>query len=269
MPFAENSGVKLYWEEEGEGEPLLMIMGLGYGLAMWHRVRPVLADRFRVILFDNRGVGQSDVPEPPYSIPEMAQDAVAVLNAAGVDSAHVLGASMGGVIAQELALGNPDRVRSLILNCTACGGPDAVVAQPEVVEKLTARADLTPEEGARLMIPYIYDAGTSKDRIEEDLVLRLENYPSEKGYLGQLQAVIGYETYDRLGEIKVPTLVVHGQSDQLVPHANGEDLARRIPGARLVSIPNASHIMFTDQPGAVRDALLGFLEEVAPQKVTS
>lgn len=263
MPYADNAGVSIYWEQEGEGPPLLLIMGLGYSMAMWHRLRPVLAQTFRAIAFDNRGVGSSDVPEPPYSIPDMARDAVAVLDAADVPDAHVIGVSMGGVIAQQLALDTPDRVRSLVLACTACGGPDAVIAEPEVLQALTARAELGPEEGVRVMVPYIYDAATPADRIEEDIALRLRNYPTAPGYLGQLQAVVGYETYQRLSEISVPTLVLHGRSDRLVPHGNGEDLARRIPGARLVSIDNASHIFFTDQPEAARDALLDFLGQVA------
>lgn len=264
MPYASNDGVELYWEEEGSGEPLLLIMGLGYTLDMWHRVRPLLAERFRVMAFDNRGVGRSDVPQPGYSIPDMARDAVAVLDAAGVDSSHVLGVSMGGYIAQALTIEHPDRVRSLILGCTACGGPDAVTAEAEVLVALTARGSMSAEDGVRVMIPYIYDPGTAAEAIEEDLVLRLRTYPTEQGYMGQLQAIASHQTFERLGEIRVPTLVVHGQTDRLVPHANGEDIARRVPGARFVSLPNASHIFFTDQPAATRAALYEFLDEIAP-----
>lgn len=264
MPYAENAGVKIFWEEEGQGEPLLLIMGLGYTLDMWYRVKPLITDRFRVISFDNRGVGKTDVPPAGYSIADMANDAVAVLDAAGVDETHVLGASMGGMIAQELALNHPERVRSLILGCTACGGPDAVTAEPEVLEALMARADLSPEEGVRVMVPYIYDANTPAQWIEEDLEIRMRTFPTPEGYLGQIQAITGHGTFDRLEQVQVPTLVVHGQSDRLVPHANGEDIARRIPGAKFVSLPNASHLFFTDQPDATGAALDEFLDEVAP-----
>ena len=126
MGYASNNGVRIYFEEWGEGEPLLLIMGLGYTLDMWHRLRGPLAENHRVVAFDNRGVGKSDVPEPPYTVAEMATDAIAVLDAVGIRKAHVLGASLGGVIAQEVALSYPDRVISLILGCTSCGGPDAV-----------------------------------------------------------------------------------------------------------------------------------------------
>lgn len=263
MPYADNDGTTIYWEREGDGPPLLLIMGLGYSMAMWHRLRPLLIERFEVIAFDNRGVGNSDAPEPPYSIPDMTRDAVSVLDAAAVDSAHVVGVSMGGVIAQELVLAHPERVRSVVLACTACGGPDAVAAEPEVIEALVKRGQMSPEEGVRAMIPYIYDRSTPPDRIEVDIQLRLQHYPTTAGYLGQLQAVLGYETYRRLGEIAVPTLVIHGESDRLVPHGNGADLARRIPGARFVSLADASHIFFTDQPETARGALFSFLEEVA------
>src|SRR5580700_7145984 len=99
MPFVENQGVKIYWDEQGDGEPLLLIMGLSYPSYMWHRTRPALAARYRTIAFDNRGVGRSDVPSGPYSMPMMAADAAAVLDAAGIASAHILGFSMGGMIA--------------------------------------------------------------------------------------------------------------------------------------------------------------------------
>ena len=122
MSFVENQGAKIYWDEEGPGEPLLLIMGLSYPSYMWHRTRPVLAKRHRTIALDNRGVGQSDAPPGAYSIALMASDAAAVLDAARVQSAHVFGVSMGGMIAQEFALQYPDRVLSLILGCTASGG---------------------------------------------------------------------------------------------------------------------------------------------------
>src|SRR6202044_1765574 len=134
MPFVENQDAKIYWDEQGSGEPLLLIEGLGYPSYMWHRTRPILAQTYRTIVLDNRGVGQSDVPPGVYSIELMASDAAAVLDAAGVQRAHVFGVSMGGMIAQEFALQYPKRVLSLILGCTAAGGPHAGRAEPEGVE---------------------------------------------------------------------------------------------------------------------------------------
>src|SRR4029077_11618638 len=136
MSFIENRGAKIYWDEQGQGEPILLIMGLGWASNMWHRTRPVLTAHYRTIAFDNRGAGRSDVPPGPYSIALLASDAAAVLDAANVERAHVLGASMGGMIARDFALQSPKRVPSLILGCTAAGGPRAVQADPQAIQLL-------------------------------------------------------------------------------------------------------------------------------------
>jgi pimeloyl-ACP methyl ester carboxylesterase len=261
MPFADNSGVKIYWEERGEGEPLLLIMGLGYTLDMWHRSLPILSRHYRTISFDNRGVGRSDVPPGPYPIASMAADAAAVLDSAGVARAHVFGVSMGGMIAQEFAIQYPERTRSLILGCTTHGGPESVLADAEVITTLMARATMSPEEGIKAMIPFIYDASTPRERIEEDLEIRSRTFPSAQGYIAQVQGIFAHNSLSRLAGLTVPTLVIHGESDRLVPPENGRRLARLISGARLVMIPHASHIFPTDQPDAAHDAILAFLSE--------
>src|SRR5580692_6878252 len=227
MPLVENQGAKIYWDQEGCGEPLLLIMGLSYPSYMWHRTRPVLAQTYRTIALDNRGVGQSDVPSGVYSIALMASDAAAVLDAADVQSAHVFGVSMGGMIAQEFALQYPKRVRSLILGCTAAGGSHAVQAEPKVLEVLM-RQGMTPEEAKEAIIPFIYDSGTPRERIDEDMAIRMKWYPTSQGYLSQLQGILAWEAYSRIAEIGAPTLVVHGESDLLIPPANGHLVAERI-----------------------------------------
>ncbi len=259
MPFIENQGARIYWDERSVGEPVLLIMGLGYPSDMWWRTRPVLDGRFQTIVLDNRGSGRSDVPPGPYPIALMAADAVAVLEAAGVESAHVFGISMGGMIAQELALQNPKRVRSLILGCTAAGGPTAVRAEPEVTELLMNRGSMTPEQAALAAIPYIYDRDTPRDRIDEDLAIRGPWFPRPEGYAAQLQGILAWEAYSRLPELKVATLVIHGETDRLVRLENGQLIAARIPGAKLVKLPNASHIFPTDQSAACHAAILEFL----------
>ena len=158
MPFVENQGAKIYWDEQGHGAPVLLIMGLGYTSVMWHRTRPALA-RYRTVAFDNRGVGRSDVPPGPYSIATMASDAAAVLDAAGITRAHVFGVSMGGMIAQEFALQYPARTRSLILGCTSSGGPSSIRADSNVIDVLLMRG-MTPEQAREAILPYIYDANT-------------------------------------------------------------------------------------------------------------
>jgi len=259
MAFIQNQGAKIYWDERGDGEPLLLIMGLAYPSDMWYRTRPVLAAKFRTIALDNRGVGRSDMPPGPYPIALMASDAAAVLDAAGVESAHVYGVSMGGMIAQELTLQNPKRVRSLILGCTAGGGPTAVQADPEVGQMIMARGVMSPEEAAEAAVPFIYDPGTPRARIDEDLAVRRPWFARPEAYIAQLQGIMAWEAYSRLPQIAAPTLVIHGETDRLVPVANGKLIAARIPGARLVTLPYASHIYMTDQEGPGHRAILEFL----------
>jgi pimeloyl-ACP methyl ester carboxylesterase len=261
MPFAHSDGTRIYWEESGRGEPIVLIMGLGYAHQMWFRTRPVLESTYRTIVFDNRGVGQTDVPPGPYPIAQMAADAAAVMDAAGIQKARVFGISMGGMIAQEFAIRYPDRVQRLVLGCTACGGQNAVPAAPKVVQVLMARATMTAEEGAEAMLPYIYDASTPRERINEDLAVRKSVYPTAQGYMGQVQGIMAWSCFDRLGAIQAPTLVIHGETDQLVPPENAKIIADRIPGAELVMLPRASHIFTTDQPEPSHGAILRFLEQ--------
>lgn len=258
MSFIENKGAKLYWDEQGSGEPLLLIMGLSYPSYMWHRSRPLLAKHFRTIALDNRGVGQSDAPPGAYSIPLMASDALAVLDAANVQTAHLFGVSMGGMIAQEFAIQYPDCVRSLILGCTSPGGPSAVHAEPAALQVLM-RQGMTPEEARDAILPFLYDSTTPRERIAEDLAIRMKWFPSPQGYFGQLQGIFAWEAYSRIAQITAPTLIVHGETDRLIPPANAQLIAERIPGAKLVMIPNAGHIFDTDQPEASHHAILSFL----------
>jgi pimeloyl-ACP methyl ester carboxylesterase len=225
---------------------------------MWHRTRPFLAQNFRTIAFDNRGIGQSDVPQGVYPIAQMASDAAAVLDAANVSSAHVFGISMGGMIAQEFTLEYPERVRSLILGCTNAGGPHSVRAASEVLQILT-REGMTPQEATEAIIPYIYDAATPRQRIDEDMSIRMKWYPTREGYLGQLQGILAWDAYSRIAQIKAPTLIIHGETDQLIPVANAHLIAERIPHAKLILIPHASHVFETDQPGIAIHAMMEFL----------
>jgi 3-oxoadipate enol-lactonase len=259
MSFATSGGVRIFWRQTGSGEPLLLIMGFGYASEMWHHVEPGLADHFRVLTFDNRGVGRSSSAPGPHLMETLAGDAVAVLDAAGVETAHVFGVSMGGYIAQELALRYPDRLRCLVLGASACGGEHAVYAEPEVLEALRARQGMEPEVGVRVMVPYIYDRDTPIERIEADLEIRLRTYPPRETTDAQLEGVSQWESFGRLGQVRAPTLVLHGENDRLVPPDNGRLLAERIPQAELVLLPHASHLFFTDQPEATVSEVVGFL----------
>jgi 3-oxoadipate enol-lactonase len=268
VPHAMSAGVRIYFEEAAapadaadRRDPLLLIMGLGATLEWWWRLVPIFTRRYRTFVYDNRGVGRSDVPPGPYAVAQMADDAVAVMEEAGLASAHVFGASMGGMIAQELALRHPSRVRSLVLGCTACGGRQSVPASKEVAAALRARETMTREEAMWNMAPYTFDAATPRERVAEDIAVRLAATVSNDGYFAQLAGIRAWSgTHDRLAGLTAPTLVIHGETDQLVPAANGRILASAIPGAELVMIPAASHIFFTDQLEAASRAILAFLD---------
>jgi 3-oxoadipate enol-lactonase len=263
MAFVENQRARIFWDEQGHGTPLLLIMGLGYTSDMWYRIRPVLAAHYRTIALDNRGVGRSEVPSGPYPIALMASDAAAVLDAAGIESAHVFGVSMGGMVAQEFALQYPKRVLSLILGCTAAGGPTAVRAEREAIHMLLSREKMSREQAAETAVPFIYDPATPRERIDEDIAIRRPWFPRPEGYAAQLQGIFGWEAYSRLGQITAPTLVIHGESDRLVAPGNAKLIAERIPGAKLLMIPHASHLFLTDQTEVSLHAILQFLNERA------
>jgi pimeloyl-ACP methyl ester carboxylesterase len=262
MPIADRGDAQIWWDEQGEGEPLLLIMGLGYSADMWHRLLPLLAERYRAIRFDNRGTARTGVPDGPYPVETMADDALAVLDAAGVESAHVMGVSMGGFIAQELTIRHPDRVRSLILGCTGPGGTEMVPAEPAAMEMVMARTTMTPQEAAEVAIPFVYSPGTPRTKIDEDFAVRFKMPTTAEGYTNQLGGVVSWPgTGSRLGELTTPTLVIHGKEDRLANPANAGVLGDLIPGAKVVLLDGASHIFFTDQPEAAADAILGFLED--------
>ncbi len=259
VPYVTNGGVKLYWNEQGSGPPVLLIMGLSFTHDMWYRVLPALSGQYRTIFFDNRGMGRSDVPRGPYRMRQMAQDAAAVLDAAGVPAAHVIGASMGGMIAQELALRHPQRVLSLLLGCTSYGG--LLARWPSFSH---APRNLPLGENARMareeaLIPLLYSPSTPDERIREDLRVRAECQWSYRGFWGQFGGILLWNSYRRLPRIKAPTLVVHGEDDKLVPPVNGRVVARRIPGARFELLPKAGHILITDQFEACVGLMLDFL----------
>jgi 3-oxoadipate enol-lactonase len=256
-------GTQLYWEESGAGSPLLLIQGLGWSAEMWYSLVPQLEQTHRVIRYDARGIGRSDVPAGPYSIELMADDAIAVLQAAGLGKAHVLGVSLGGIVAQEVALRHPDAVTSLILGCTHPGGAETVWPDPIVMEVLKSRADMPFDEAVRAAVQYAYSDSCDPAVIEQDMKRRLDLPTSPVGYEGQLLGGLGYQgTLPRLKGLTVPALVFTGDADQMVPPENSATLAEAIPDSTTVVIPGAGHVVFTEQPVAVATAVREFLERV-------
>jgi pimeloyl-ACP methyl ester carboxylesterase len=250
--------MNIKWESVGEGSPLLLIQGLGYGRWGWEPIVPGLAARHRVVSFDNRGIGESDKPEGPYTAAEMAGDALQVLDEAGIDRAHVLGASLGGMIAQELAVAAPERVDQLVLCCTTPGGP-STVPMPEVTVQLFAEAQtLAPEVALRRFVENALGEDPPAGLVDELFARRVANPPDPAGWQAQAAAGIGFQGVE--GEIAAPTLVLGGTADNVVDHRNAEVLATRIPGARVELLAGAGHLFFWEQPDESVRIINEFLE---------
>jgi 3-oxoadipate enol-lactonase len=261
MPVADRGHTQIFWEEQGSGEPLLLVMGHGWPRQMWNRHLPALTERFRVITFDNRGVGQTATTLSRWTLADMADDAVAVLDAAGVTRAHVYGASMGGGIAQVLAIEHPVRAGALILGCTASKVPRRRVPPWSVIRRLPPA--VRPGRQARtvaLARALVYGPATDRALIAADVRLLDSLHRPADGIRAQGQAIREWEGSQLLlRSIRSPTLIIHGSDDRVVPLRYGEELARLIPGAELVVLPGAGHMYVTDATQAADSAVLSFL----------
>ena len=239
------------------GEPVVLINGLGSPSATWFRLVRQLEQECTVITVDNRGTGQTVAPSAPHTVPAMAADVVAVLAAAGHGSAHVIGHSMGGFIAQELALEHPQVVRSLVLAGTHVGLPH-LTPDPATAATMAAAASLGPEERAASLRGLLYVSATDERAIVEDEAVRAAHPTSPEGFNNQLLGASSWERLADLGAVRAPTLVIHGADDRIVPAAAGERLAAAIPGARFALLSGAGHALFTDAEIAVAEAIKGF-----------
>ena len=277
MSIAKIGALDLYYEEHGSGDPLLLIMGLATDSTGWAFQIPEFSQHHRTIAFDNRGVGRSSKPAGPYSIHEMADDAVGLLDALDLQRAHVLGISMGGMIAQELVLRHPDRVRGLVLACTY-PEPDADVeshlhfSMQKFGGQVTGDGEMeidvkaiNPMEFLQHMLPTVFNP----EFIQQELPKLIQVFSGALQYgfsmeaiLGQVAAVMGHRATDRLHQIAAPTLVVTGDADLLIPPGNSDILAKHIPGARLVKIPGGSHGFNFETPAVFNRAVLNCLATV-------
>ena len=273
MPTTKVGDIDIYYEIHGEGEPLLLINGYGQYSGHWAGLVPIFSREYKVIIFDNRGTGRSDKPKLEYTAKMMAADAKGLLDAIGIKRAHIFGVSMGGMISQEFALNYPDTVISLILGCTECGGKHAVKQSREQLDFLFGpeMAKRPVEERARLTAPWLW----SQEFIDKhpqavDVYVEITaKYPTPtRGYACQASVIRTIETYDRLPQIKAPTLVIAGDSDRIIPHENSKIIASRIPGTELVILKNSGHGFFGDAARESITAILGFLKK-HPDKVKS
>jgi 3-oxoadipate enol-lactonase len=274
---AKVDSIELYYEEHGSGDPLLLIMGLGADSVAWLFQVPEMSKHYRTIVFDNRGVGRSAKPPGPYTIAQMADDTAGLLDAMGIARTHVVGVSMGGMIAQELALRHPTRVRSLVLACTYAK-PDNDIEQTRQlgVEQLGGSvspqgeiqvdlSQLDPMAFFQMLLPLAFNQSFIENelpKLMEVFAGALQHGFSMEAILSQVSAVMSHDTTDRLHQIGAPTLVITGDNDRLVPPRCSDVLAARIPGARLAKIPGGSHGFNFETPDVFNREVLAFLASV-------
>jgi pimeloyl-ACP methyl ester carboxylesterase len=254
------SGQRLHVEEHGSGDTLLLHQGLGQGSWAWRYQVPFFAKGFRTIAFDTRGTGRSPVPDTPYGVDDLADDAAAILDGR---AAHVVGFSMGGYVALTLALARPELVRSLVLAGTGAGGPGRVPRPAHVREAFEAALGLSPEEQRRATLPYTFSPGWTKahkERFEEILAATLEHPTPNETIEAHIAACNRF--YDKALEverIEAPALVAHGTEDLIVPRQNGRLLARRLPNARYVELDGRGHNVMLEDHEAFNALVLDFL----------
>jgi 3-oxoadipate enol-lactonase len=251
MPSVDAGGTELYYERAGSGEPMLLIQGMSATHLAWGR--PFLSrleSSFDCLIFDNRGMGRSGEAQLPFTVADMAGDVVALLDALELETAHVVGISMGGTIAQELALDHPQRIRTLTLGATWCGGPEGTLMAPEVLQLLgAAYASGDPEQVFRVMWEINLSPAFRADEARFAAFREMgSTLPAPRAVvMQQMRACAEHDTSGRLDRIELPTLVVHGTVDRLVDVSNGKQIARLIP-APIELLEDVGHLFWWEQP---------------------
>jgi len=264
MATVSANGVDLWVEQDGDGDDVLFISGLADEGACWVDQVAGLRDRYRVTIFDNRGVGRSTTPDGPFQISDFAADTAALLDELGLESAHIVGSSMGGAIAQELALSRPERVRSLVLNGTWSRGDrflqEIFRSWMWSAQKADSIRDFLVAVNLWCFSPRIWNEGIMDEWLKAAAASPYAQ--SVDAFCRSAEALLGHDTADRLGAISAPTLVTVGELDLVLPPRFSRDLVERIPGARLVIVPEAGHQPFQELPEGYNRILLEFWQSL-------
>jgi pimeloyl-ACP methyl ester carboxylesterase len=268
MPKAKVNGININYKIQGRGEPLVMIMGFAGSRAGWIFQRRAFQKYFQVITFDNRGVGSSDKPCGPYSIRMMAEDTIGLMDHLGIEKAHILGVSMGGYIAQELAINYPERVRKLVLGSTNAGQDEVGGHSSEYYRGLGLTEGCPADEWRKIAVgkvlrtefPLAFNGRLYKIGVAPfvNIYARLM---ATRGVAAQFQAIVGHDTLERLTMIQAPTLVITGTGDRIIKPASSDVLAKMIPNARLVKIEGGPHSVFMGMRKRFNKEVLDFLRE--------
>jgi len=251
--------VRIAWERRGSGPPVVLIHGLGYARWGWDSVADPIAERFEIILLDNRGIGESDAPPGPYTCAAMAADVLGVLDDAGIDRAHVVGTSLGGMIAQELVLAAPSRVDRLVLVCTTPGGPNAASMPSQTMELIAAAPSMEPLVALRRFVENALAPNPPEDLVERILAYRLATVQPPVAWAAQAAAGASFDAWQRAPLIGAPTLVLHGTEDVVVDPANAALLGERIPDAQVELFEGCGHLLFWERPVRFVDVVGEFL----------
>jgi 3-oxoadipate enol-lactonase len=257
VPTAELGSLELHYVERGSGRPLLLVPGIPAIASDWAPLAERLSRSRRVIAYDNRGSGISTVTPGPYSTASLAADAVALLDYLAIERADVFGMSLGGMIAQELALGWPDRVDRLVLGCTHCGVRHAARMASEAARAFAMETDDWAER-MRSLAPFAFAPGVDPLLLERFVDKKARDVQDPEGYRAQIAAVLAHETHARLPEIVHPTVILTGDQDQVIPAASSEVLHERIPHSLLYVIRGAGHLFFLERPRETVRALETF-----------
>ncbi len=246
MPTAGLDGLELYYEERGSGRPLLLVPGIPAVASDWAPLAERLGESRRVIALDNRGSGQSTVTPGPYSTASLAADAVALLDHLGIERADVFGMSLGGMIAQEIALTRPDRVDRLVLGCTHCGVRHAAPMPRETGRAFAMDTD-DWETRMRALAPFAFARSVDSTLLDGFVEKKARDVQDREGYRAQIAAALSHDTWDRLPRIERHTLILTGDDDQVIPAASSHVLHERIPDSLLYVVVGAGHLFFVER----------------------
>ncbi len=266
MPKINIGDVQLYYEIHGDGDPLVLVPGFRTGLWLWFKQVEAFARRFRTIVFDPRGIGESDKPEASMTIKTMADDLAGLLSALAIDRAHILGASFGGFVAQEFAIAHPQMTLSLVLCCTSFGGLGHLLPSMSTLQAMAViegTEERTRRDFLMAFSPKFIDERPAE--LEQVIRRRMHNPVTDQMYFAQLQAAATFDAEARVSEVTAPTLVLTGDEDTLVPPANSHNLVARIPGARLVVIEGGSHMFFIEQSEEFNRTVIEFIDGVGSE----
>ena len=261
MPIAESNGINIFYETYGEGEPVVLIAGLGSPMLSWETQIPIYSEKYKVIAFDNRGIGKSDITEPGFTISDMADDVIGLLDHLKIEKAKFIGKSMGGMITQRIGINHPERVNKLVIGCSAASRDDVGNLLLEGGREVASKAGMKAVWVTGLF--YGYTRGYIEDNIDiiKGFLNEMPDHDEQllKGYMGQSKACEGHYSLEEIDSIKAPTLVMYGDKDLIMSPKKSLEMAEKIPGCRLEGFKDVGHGFWREKQEDVDKLVLEFL----------